>query len=65
MYTISDIGCVIFLVMIGTPIALTGLIVSIQDKWRVGKKNILAEIIFLILISMNAFAFATMGTIGV
>jgi hypothetical protein len=58
------IGGILFLVMIGTPIAFGGLIISIGDKWGVGKKNILAEIIVLILLSMNAFVFATMGAIG-
>ena len=62
---ILDIGCILFLVWIGTPIALAGLIISIGDKWGVGQKNILAEIIVLILLSMNAFVFASMGTIGV
>ena len=65
MYDISAIGCVFSLVMIGTPIAFTGLIMSIKDKWRVCNQDIFAEIIVLILLSMNAFVFATMGTIGV
>ena len=58
-------GGVVFLVMIGTPIAFTGLIMSITDKWRVDKKNIIFEIIALIILSMNAFIFASIGTIGV
>ena len=64
IYDKIGIEGIFFLVMIGTPIAFGGLIISIGDKWGVGKKNILAEIIVLILLSMNAFVFATMGAIG-
>ena len=64
IYDIMGIGRVLFLVIIGTPIAFAGLIMSIGDKWGVGKKNILVEIVVLILLSMNAFVFANMGAIG-
>ena len=55
----------IFTVTIGTPIAFVGLLLSIRDKWRIGKKNIVIEIIFLIALFGNAFFWATLGTIGV
>ncbi len=55
----------IFTVTIGTPIAFVGLLLSIRDKWKIGKKNIVIEIIFLIALFGNAFFWATLGTIGV
>ena len=59
------IGWSIFLVAIGTPIAFTGLILSIYDKWRAGARNIGYEIIVLAVLLGNTFFFATVGTIGV
>ena len=55
----------IFTVTIGTPIAFVGFLLSIRDKWKFGKKNIVIEIIFLIALFGNAFFWATLGTIGV
>ena len=55
---------IFFLVIIGTPIAFTGLIISIKDKRRVGKDGIFAEIVVLIILAMNAYVWLTMGTIG-
>ena len=55
----------IFTVTIGTPIAFVGLLLSIRDKWRIGKKDIVIEIIFLIALFGNTFFWATLGTIGV
>ncbi len=52
-------------VMIGTPIAFVGLLLSISDKWRIGKKDIVIEIIFLIALFGNTFFWATLGTVGV
>ena len=55
----------IFTVIIGTPIAFVGLSLSIWDKWRIGRKNIMLEIIFLVALFGNTFFWATLGTIGV
>ena len=69
IYDFSHIGIVLFFVFIGTPIAVTGLILSIIDKsMYYGQQSltkISLEIIFLIAVLGNAFVFATMGTIGV
>ena len=59
------IGWIMILVVIGTPIAFTGLILSIYDKWRAGERNIGNEIIVLVVLLGNTFFFATVGTIGV
>ena len=68
IYDIGDIGLVLFVVMIGTPIAGTGLLLSIIDKSMVygsqSLRKIIVEIIFLIALLGNAFVFATIGTIG-
>ena len=40
------IGGILFLVMIGTPIAFGGLIISIGDKWGVGKKTSSPKLLF-------------------
>ena len=50
---------------IGTPIAFVGLLLSIGDKLKIGKKNIGKEIIILIALFGNTFFWATLGTIGV
>ena len=55
----------IFTVTIGTPIAFTGLILSIYDVWRAGERNIEIEIIVLVVLLGNTFFWATLGTIGV
>ena len=55
----------IYSVIIGTPIAFVGLSLSIWDKWRIGRKNIMLEIIFLVALFGNTFFWATLGTIGV
>ena len=55
----------IFTVTIGTPIAFVGLLLSIGDKLKIGKKNIGNEIIILIALFGNTFFWATLGTIGV
>ncbi len=55
----------IFTVTIGTPIAFTGLILSIYDVWRAGERNTEAEIIVLVVLLGNTFFWATLGTIGV
>lgn len=69
VYDFSHIGIVLFFVFIGTPIAVTGLILSIIDKsMYYGQQSltkITLEIILLIVVLWNAFVFATMGTIGV
>ena len=62
---IMGIGWIMILVVIGTPIAFTGLILSIYDKWRAGARNIGIEIIVLAVLLGNTFFFATLGTIGV
>ena len=54
----------IFTVTIGTPIAFVGLLLSIMDKWRIGGKNIMLEIIILVALFGNTFFWATLGTIG-
>ncbi|MEC7254677.1 MAG: hypothetical protein VXV89_06900 [Candidatus Thermoplasmatota archaeon] len=69
IYDLSDIGLVFFLMMIGTPIAISGLVLSIIDKslvygtQTIGK--IIPEIVFLMALFGNAFVFLTAGTIGV
>ena len=45
----------IFLTFIGTPITLIGLLLAIIDKLKVGNKFIAIEILFLILVSTNAY----------
>jgi len=62
---LMGIGWIMILVVIGTPIAFTGLILSIYDKWRAGARNIGNEIIVLAVLLGNTFFFATLGTIGV
>tara|TARA_B100000029_G_scaffold173505_1_gene170050 strand:+ start:239 stop:565 length:327 start_codon:yes stop_codon:yes gene_type:complete len=59
------IGWIMILVVIGTPIAFTGLILSIYDEWRAGRRNFETEIIVLAVLLGNTFFFATLGTIGV
>ena len=59
------IGWIMIIVVIGTPIAFTGLILSIYDEWRAGYRNFEAEIIVLAVLLGNTFFFATVGTIGV
>ena len=54
----------IFTVTIGTPIAFVGLLLSILDKWRIGRKNIMVETIILVALFGNTFFWATLGTIG-
>ena len=69
IYDLSDIGLVFFLMMIGTPIAISGLVLSIIDKSMVyGTQTIgkiIPEIVFLMALFGNAFVFLTAGTIGV
>ena len=50
---------------IGTPIAFVGSLLSIKDKWGVGKKNIWNEIFVLLALFGNAFFWASIGTVGV
>ena len=55
----------LFMTAIGTPIAFVGSLLSIKDKWGVGKKNIWNEIFVLLALIGNAFFWASIGTVGV
>ena len=68
IFDLSQIGIILFFVFIGTPIAVTGLILSIIDKSMIyGQqtlKKIVLEVTFLIAVFGNAIVFASVGTIG-
>ena len=50
--------------VIGSPIAFTGLLMSIAQKLKMNNKRILFEMFFLIAVSINAYIILTMGSIG-
>ena len=62
--TFNTAGFMIFLSIIGSPIAFTGLLMSIVSKIRSGNKRILLELLFLIAVSANTYVILTMGSIG-
>ena len=57
-------GIMVFLSAIGSPIAFTGLLMSISQKLNTKNKRILFEMFFLIAVSINAYIILTMGSIG-
>ena len=60
----SNVGVMVLLIMIGTPIAIIGLIIAVTDKLRKNNKMIVIEIIALIAVLSNFFVVATMGSIS-
>jgi len=57
-------GIMVFLSVVGSPIAVTGLLISIAQKLKANNKRILFEMFFLIAVSVNAYIILTMGSIG-
>ena len=57
-------GIMVFLAAIGSPIAFTGLLMSIAQKLKTNNKRIIFEMLFLIAVSINAYIILTMGSIG-
>ncbi len=57
-------GIMVFLSLIGSPIAFTGLFMSVAHKRKTNNKRILLEMFFIIAISINAYIISTMGSIG-
>ena len=49
---------------IGFPVALFGVFLSMQDKWRVNKKNIWKEIIVIFALFGNFFFWISVGSVG-
>mgnify|MGYP001365709094 CR=1 FL=1 len=62
--TFNTAGFMIFLSIIGSPLAFTGLLMSIVNKIKSGNKRILLELVFLIAVSANIYVILTMGSIG-
>ncbi len=62
--TFNTAGIMIFLSIIGSPIAFTGLLMSIVNKMKSANKGILLELLFLIAISANTYVILTIGSIG-
>lgn len=60
----NSAGIMVFLSVIGSPIAFTGLLMSIAQKLKMNNKRILFEMFFLIAVSINAYIILTMGSIG-
>ena len=60
----NSAGIMVFLSVIGSPIAFTGLLISIAQKLKTNNKRILFEMFFLIAVSINAYIILTMGSIG-
>ena len=60
----NSAGIMVFLSVIGSPIAFTGLLMSIAQKLKTNNKRILFEMFFLIAVSINAYIILTMGSIG-
>ena len=57
-------GIMVFLSAIGSPIALTGLLMSAAQKLQTNNKIIIFEAFFFIAVSINAYVILTMGSIG-
>ena len=57
-------GIMVFLSAIGSPVALTGLLMSAAQKLQTNNKIIIFEAFFLIAVSINAYVILTMGSIG-
>ena len=57
-------GIMVFLSAIGSPVALTGLLMSAAQKLHTNNKIIIFEAFFLIAVSINAYVILTMGSIG-
>ena len=57
-------GIMVFLSAIGSPVALTGLLMSAAQKLQANNKIIIFEAFFLIAVSINAYVILTMGSIG-
>ena len=62
--TFNTAGFMIFLSIIGSPLAFSGLLMSIVNKIKSGNKRILLELVFLITVSANIYVILTMGSIG-
>ena len=60
----NSAGIMVFLSVIGSPIAFTGLSMSVAQKLKTNNKRILFEMFFLIAVSINAYIILTMGSIG-
>lgn len=60
----NSAGIMVFLSAVGSPIAFTGLLMSIAQKLKMNNKRILFEMFFLIAVSINAYIILTMGSIG-
>ena len=60
----NSAGIMVFLSVIGSPIAFTGLLMSIAQKLKTNNKRIIFEMLFLIAVSINAYIILTMGSIG-
>tara|TARA_B100001540_G_scaffold312918_1_gene334857 strand:- start:571 stop:960 length:390 start_codon:yes stop_codon:yes gene_type:complete len=60
----SNVGVMVLIIMLGTPIAITGLILAITDKLGKNNKMIVLEIIALIAVLSNAYVVGTMGSIS-
>ena len=57
-------GIMVFLSAIGSPVALTGLLMSAAQKLQANNKIIIFEAFFSIAVSINAYVILTMGSIG-
>ena len=57
-------GIMVFLSAIGSPVALTGLLMSAAQKLQTNNKIIIFEAFFLVAVSINAYIILTMGSIG-
>ena len=60
----NSAGIMVFLSVLGSAIAFTGLSMSIAEKLKTNDKRILFEMFFLIAVSINAYIILTMGSIG-
>ena len=60
----NSAGIMVFLSVLGSVIAFTGLSMSIAQKLKTNDKRILFEMFFLIAVSINAYIILTMGSIG-
>ncbi|MED5308855.1 MAG: hypothetical protein VYA95_05850 [Candidatus Thermoplasmatota archaeon] len=60
----SNVGVMVLIIMIGTLIAITGLILAITDKLGRNNKMIVLEIIALIAVLSHAYVVGTMGSIS-
>ena len=60
----SNVGVMVLIIMIGTLIAITGLILAITDKLGKNNKMIVLEIIALTAVLSHAYVVGTMGSIS-